>query len=104
MSDRDTLIELIDDTRADGHSPSEAADYLLDAGWRPPAREITDPAELDALLVGSVVRDSADQVLRRAVVFVGQAPAWEVTGYEVPFSVDEIRLPVTVLFDATEES
>ncbi|MFR9773095.1 hypothetical protein [Nocardia sp. SC052] len=32
------------------------ADAVIELGWRPPARVITDPAELDTLPIGSVVR------------------------------------------------
>ncbi|WP_067505058.1 hypothetical protein [Nocardia puris] len=39
----------------DGATTREAAASILAAGWRPPARVIADPADLDALPLGSVI-------------------------------------------------
>jgi len=112
MSDRDTLAELIHAAICEDSWEHEclawdgkcirAAEQQLAAGVRPPAREITTAAELDALPIGSVISDGADQVLRRVVVFAGQPPGWEVTGDERP--VEEVRLPATVLREPTEET
>lgn len=53
MSDRDKLATLL---RARGVIyPENAAAVAVDGGWRPPAREITTAAEVDALPVGSIV-------------------------------------------------
>ncbi|MFC4124901.1 hypothetical protein [Nocardia rhizosphaerae] len=104
MSDRDTLIELIDDTRADGHSPSEAADYLLDAGWRPPAREVDDTWELDALPQGAVVASGDSDVFQRCV------GGWFEPGRLEPLDSAELvghlvgHGPVTVVYVPTEEA
>lgn len=55
MSDRDQLAALIDEHSFQAPSYSEAAAAaVLAAGWHPPARVITDPAELDALPIHSV--------------------------------------------------
>ncbi|MBW0275024.1 hypothetical protein ATM97_27875 [Nocardia sp. MH4] len=55
-SDRDTLTEIIDAASFQAPSYSAcAADAVIAAGWRPPAREITDPAELDKLPGRSIV-------------------------------------------------
>lgn len=52
MSDRDALAVLL---RARGVIyPENAAAVAVDGGWRPPAHEISDPAELAALPVGTV--------------------------------------------------
>lgn len=68
-SDRDTLAELIHPHQPAAlgfwcscgealgcHIDQHRAEVVLDAGWRPPAREITDPAELDTLPIMSIVR------------------------------------------------
>jgi hypothetical protein len=39
----------------DGATTREVAASLLETGWRPPARVIDNPADLDALRVGSVI-------------------------------------------------
>lgn len=60
---RDQLAETLDgllgdrerDTTSREFLATEAADALLADGWRPPARVITDPADLDALPLGSVI-------------------------------------------------
>lgn len=51
-----------------------AVDTLLAAGWRPPARVIEDPAELDALPAGSVVMMTT--WMRRAFVYAGGGRWW----------------------------
>lgn len=61
-SDRDQLADLLDihlgdperDTVTREFMARETATLIIEMGWRPPAREITDPAELDALPVGTV--------------------------------------------------
>lgn len=55
-SDRDTLVELVLPIDWSGGSAGSIADAVIGAGWRPPAREITDPAELDTLPIMSIVR------------------------------------------------
>lgn len=50
MSDRDELAKLVVN-----RDEWDAADAILAAGWRPPARTVTTVEELDALAVGSVV-------------------------------------------------
>lgn len=106
-SDRDTLIELIDDTRADGHSPREAADYLLDAGWRPPAHEITtaeELAELDATFPCVIREKPADPTnFYPAMWEMGFQVGWCRAGQM--FDPDDCTptLPVTVVYVPTEE-
>lgn len=69
MSDttpRDQLVDLIEWAETDTYATSQPdgmarttilATAILDAGWRPPARVVTTEEELDALPVGSIVRD-----------------------------------------------
>ncbi|WP_327139384.1 hypothetical protein [Nocardia sp. NBC_01327] len=77
-SDRDTLADLIDDDvtrQVEVHASyishleqHELADAVIAAGWRPAARVITDPAELDALPAKAAV------ITPQGWVF--QAAAW----------------------------
>jgi hypothetical protein len=56
-TDRDQLVSvLIEHVITDNYlSLKDAADAILAAGWRPPARVITDSDDMDALPWGSVV-------------------------------------------------
>ncbi|MGI5223024.1 hypothetical protein [Nocardia sp. CA-290969] len=68
---------------------------ILAAGWRPPTRVITDPAELDALPAGSVVMDSPypeGDVYRRT-----SDGAWEEPGFDATCTSRSLSLPVVVL-------
>lgn len=108
-SDRDTLTDLIDDTRADGHSPREAAAYLLDAGWRPPAREITTAAQADALPYGSVVMpEHCDPFKRKThpegLRWVGESFPEGLTSEQLLRHYSALNCPITVLFIPTEEA
>lgn len=85
------------------------ADALLAAGWRPPAQVITDPAELDALPIGSVVLGYgvAHQACPRRQM--GDTPAWlKPSGLRVQTSADLLAdccgAGVTVLYLPTEET
>lgn len=66
MTDRDNLNELmaqhIDYWQ---HDHGAAVDAILTKGWRPPARKISDPAELDALPDGAVVMDQDGDAWQR---------------------------------------
>ena len=63
MTTRDQLAQIIYDTLngqyGDFNMPDDAADKIIAAGWRPPARTIATVEELDALPEGTVIR-SAD--------------------------------------------
>lgn len=60
------LAELIDEHSFQAPSYSEeAAAAVLKAGWRPPAQRITDPDDLDALPVRTVIVDDWETVWRR---------------------------------------
>ncbi|PFX04277.1 hypothetical protein CJ469_02155 [Nocardia farcinica] len=77
---------------------------LRAAGWRPPAREITDPEELDALPVGSIVREIGVDAGRslawyKCVNSRARAPfCWEEFGTPLRSQSSEISLPVIVLW------
>jgi hypothetical protein len=61
MSARDELAAIIDDRwHGYGYNPQGAADAVIAAGWRPPARTIETWAELEALPFGSAVQTSDD--------------------------------------------
>ena len=69
------LAELIDEHSFQAPSYSEeAAAAVLKAGWRPPARVIEDPAELDMLPVGSIV------AVGEGVATTRFSDGWYVTG------------------------
>lgn len=71
-------------------SASQYADAVMEAGWRPPARMITDPAGLDVLPAGAVVRDALGVVRHRL------GDHWAVpAGRSVPN--EQVPLPATVL-------
>ncbi|MGI5216222.1 hypothetical protein, partial [Nocardia sp. CA-290969] len=55
LSPRDQLDALIESRINWGCQEQDATDAVIAAGWRPPARVITDPAELDALPGRSIV-------------------------------------------------
>lgn len=63
-SERDELAQIIYDTLnsqyGDFNMPDDAADEIIAAGWRPPARVIHHPVELMDLHPGSIVIDETD--------------------------------------------
>ena len=107
---RDRLAQIINEymgadvpeTVADKHEPVDAdyatADAILAAGWRPPARVVTTVEELDALPVGSIVRD----VERAALDEKWDDDTWAEAGYEYTFSSRSIHLPAAVIYDPEE--
>lgn len=98
---RDQLAEIM---RTSGPGTyGDAADAVVAAGWRPPARVITEAADLDALPLGSVCRTD----------ILGGDVWWRVSdeGWETPLSARawssaEIvgRGDVTVLWTPEEVS
>ncbi|WP_280481979.1 hypothetical protein [Nocardia cyriacigeorgica] len=64
-SDRDTLTYLILDCQETAATPRETADYVIERGWRPPARvERSRLSNLDALPVGSLIVAGAISALK----------------------------------------
>lgn len=105
MSDRDTLTEIINAASFQAPSYSAcAADAVIAAGWRPPAREITTVEERDALPVGSIVVDFFEAGCTRISTeppygWVRVSSALTMgRQYGVP------HLPVTVVYVPTEEA
>ena len=105
MSDttvRDRLAQIIydvlDPQYGDFNMPDDAATAILAAGWRPPARVVTTVEELDALPVGSVVRD----VERTALCEKWDGNMWADVAYEYTLSSSSIHLPTTVLYEPEE--
>ncbi len=107
MSDttpRDQLAELLADDWNPDRDPILTAmfrDYaqtILDAGWRPPARVVTTVEELDALPVGSIVRD----VERAAIDEKWDDNTWAEVAYEYTFSSSSIHTPATVIYEPEE--
>lgn len=56
MSDRDTLADLIDEAFNELVMSTDVAEWLIRRGVRPPARTVTNPAEMDTWPLGTVVR------------------------------------------------
>ncbi|TDP29794.1 hypothetical protein [Nocardia ignorata] len=105
MSDRDTLADILRRiVGIDLCAAREGAERIVRAGWRPPAREITDRAELDALPVGSIVVDFFEAGCTRISTeppygWVRASSALTMgRQYGVP------HLPATVLYVPTEEA
>lgn len=105
MSDRDTLAELIDthSFQAPGYS-ADAAEAVIAAGWRPPAREITTIEERDALPVGSIVVDFFEAGCTR--ISAEPPYGWVRVSSALPMGrqYGVPHLPATVLYVPTEEA
>ena len=101
---RDQLAELLADDWNPDRDPILTAmfrDYaqtILDAGWRPPARTVTTVEELDALPVGSIVRDDE----RAALDEKWDDNTWAEVAYEPTFSSSSIHTPAIVLWEPEE--
>ena len=102
---RDQLAALLADDWNPDRDPILTAmfrDYaqtILDAGWRPPARTVTTVEELDALPVGSIVRD----VERSALDEKWDDNMWAEVAYEYTFSSSIIHTPAIVLYEPEED-
>lgn len=108
---RDRLAQIIYDTLngqyGDFCMPDDAADAILEAGWRPPARTITTLEELDALAVGSVVVDGDHTTPDDTGLGFSEMPGvfhrflyeWYVVAGHGP---RDVPLPVTVLWEPEE--
>lgn len=104
-SDRDTLAELIDAHSFQAPSYSEeAADAVIAAGWRPPAREIEKQADIDALPVGSIVHDAFAAACTR--VHPDPVVGWvrATSAVRGGRHCHPPYLPATVLYAPTEEA
>ena len=95
-NERDELTELIYDRRF--ANVGEIVDDILAAGYRKP-RTITTTDELDALPVGSIIRDPNGLALQLRL-----DGCWWVTNGDVGLGLDDISpeaLPATVLWETT---
>ena len=103
-TDRNLLAQIIYDTLngqyGDFTMPDDAADEIIRAGWRPPARTVTTVEELDALPVGSIVRD----VERAALDEKWDDNMWAEVAYEYTFSSSLIHTPAIVLYEPGEQA
>jgi hypothetical protein len=98
---REQLAEIVKNETGMAYTSKVAADRIISAGWRPPARVIADPADLDALPVGSVVyaRSKAytaapDFDDETAIVWLKPGAVWTVTSEE---ALEHARGSVTLL-------
>ena len=105
MSDttpRDQLAQIIYDTLnrkyGDFTMPDDAADAIIRAGWRPPARTVTTVEQLDALPVGSIVVRSASGTI------ACRYDKWNAValGVGAPFDWTVLALPLTVIYEPEE--
>lgn len=96
MNDRDTLAtELFRHWHPDV-TTGELADAVINLGWRPPPRVITE-AEANQLLPGSVIR-------RNGKAFEREHCLWWHGGVREGYAVLGGSGPITVLHDPAEEA
>ena len=107
MSDttlRDQLAQVIYDTLngqyGDFNMPDDAAEAILDAGWRPPARVVTTDDEARTLPVGTVICDADAFVAKRLGDDDGQD--WGILGVGLCFTEYVFSYPLTVLWEPDE--
>lgn len=77
--------------------PRALADAVVAAGWRPPLRVIEDRTELEALPVGTIVRDAEGDAARRD----DDGYCWS-TGGGGPQWWAALPLPAAVLWEPEE--
>ncbi|WP_280439009.1 hypothetical protein [Nocardia cyriacigeorgica] len=117
-SDRDTLAELIGadvDRQIEVHASyishldqHELADAVIAAGWRPPARTVTDPAEMDSWPLGTVVRGYGVAHQNVPGHVAGDPPLWIKPTGRLQTSAELLAdcrgAGVTVLYQPEEET
>ena len=86
-----------------GVDPEKVADAVIAAGWRPPARVITDRVELDSLSFPAIVREEPTDPTEffPQIWEMGYQVGWCRVGHQF-FDIDDCtpRLPVRVLLTA----
>jgi len=106
MSDREELFQIIWDGAVDDRHPKVWAlvHAILAAGFRKP-HKVTTAEELDALGVGSVVRDGEGMVFERDYVNTnpGDTSWWLETGSSRDYQTSTITLPATVIYEGERE-
>ena len=104
MSDttpRDQLAQIIYDTLngkyGDFTMPDDAADAIIAAGWRPPARTVTTVEERAAVRRDTVVRSASGTIACRH-------DKWNAVslGVGAPFDWTVLALPLTVIYEPEE--
>lgn len=101
-SDRDTLVELVLPIDWSGGSAGSIADAVIGAGWRPSAREITDPDTPDTYPARTIGVD------RDGEVWVSRFTDWVVafdqggTGERLSDIVADFG-PLTIVYVPTED-
>ena len=88
---RDQLAELVLN-----RDEWDAADAILAAGWRPPARTVSTVEELDALAHMTVIRSALGTVMEK-----WQDGSWRPTGMHNIWP--RVELPATVLWEPEDE-
>lgn len=93
-SDRDTLTRVLEVSGIGYADAACGADSAIAAGWRPPARVITDPAELPP---GSVV-------IRDGVAYQREGDHWSMRGTKTRWDKPHGNGPIILLYVPTEEA
>ncbi|WP_280186255.1 MULTISPECIES: hypothetical protein [Nocardia] len=89
MTAREDLTDILFTQLDQGNEPYEIAGRVIAEGWRSPARELTDPADLDALPRGSAVLTRNGRVWQKAVTAVTEWwPA--LGGWEKPAASEQL--------------
>ena len=100
---RDQLAQIIYGTLngqyGDFNMPDDAAEAILDAGWRPPARVVTTVEELDGLADDTLLLITRH--LSNLVYEVDGGEAW-LAGYGYDIRLDPDLLPATVIYEPEE--
>lgn len=118
MTDRDDLAAILRDHAMPSREfefPADeyecCADAVIERGWRPPARVIKAPINVDALPVGTLVRDDSGDVAFKVREFEpgvtdseGYRSEWALTGDNNRFTCGTYALdmPVTVMHEPEE--
>lgn len=105
------LEELLDDSLVHGvdYTAGEVLRWFLAGGWRPPAREITTAADLDALPYGSIVLPQHCDPFKRKTLPEGLR--WTAEGFPDGLASEQLLrhysalgCPIAVLHTPTEEA
>ena len=97
MTDHTWLVNLLTDSRELFDDPADQADVLLDAGWRPPPRVITDAEGLDALPDLAVIQAANGEILERANS-VTDTGWFSLFSGPVLYSTSYVSLPALVIW------
>ena len=90
-----TIYDTLNGQYGDFNMPDDAAEAILNAGWRPPARVVSTWEELEALPEESIILDAGVP----AYLLDG---LWSYPADQSDYEAGEIKLPVTVLYEPEE--